>query len=88
MDNKAEGEVIKEYEGFKNMTVISPPKRNTGYGVFHTKLWLIKFKKFLRVVVSTSNNHVLDWSIWQNSYWYHDCPLLGEENSKKGKEIK
>lgn len=73
-ENK-EGKVTKCYEGFNNMTVISPPKLNSGYGVFHPKLWLIKFKNFLRVVVCTGNNHLYDWAIWQNAYWFHDCPL-------------
>jgi hypothetical protein len=61
-----------------------------GYGVFHTKLWLIKFATFLRVVVCTGNHHLADWAIWQNAYWYHDCPLivptigeLGESVDKK-----
>ena len=70
-----EGKVIKGYEGFNMMTVISPPKKNMGYGVFHPKLWLIKFKSFLRVVVCTGNNHLYDWAVWQNAYWFHDCPL-------------
>ena len=70
-----EGKVIRGYEGFNKMTVISPPKHNIGYGVFHPKLWLIKFKSFLRVVVCTGNNHLYDWAIWQNAYWFHDCPL-------------
>jgi tyrosyl-DNA phosphodiesterase-1 len=61
------------------MTVVSPPKHQQGYGVFHTKLWLIKFKTFLRVVVCTGNNHLYDWTIWQNAYWYHDCPLITTE---------
>ena len=72
------------------MTVISPPKHIPGWGVFHTKLWLIKFKTFLRVVVCTSNNHFYDWSVWQNAYWYRDCPLaeplMSTEHSKDSKK--
>jgi hypothetical protein len=56
-----------------------------GYGVFHTKLWLVKFNTFLRVVVCTGNNHLADWAIWQNAYWYHDCPTIAEL-SKESKE--
>ena len=74
-EDRKEGKVSKGYGGYTNMTVLSPPKNTMGYGVFHTKLWLIKFKSFLRIVISTSNNHLYDWSVWQNAYWYHDCPL-------------
>jgi len=78
-----EGKILRNYSGYANMTVVSPPKHQQGYGVFHTKLWLIKFKTFLRVVVCTSNNHLYDWTIWQNAYWYHDCPLKDmREHSK------
>lgn len=73
-----EGAVDHNYSGFENMKVISPPKRKKGYGVFHTKLWLIKFGTFLRVVVGTGNNHVNDWTVWQNAYWFNDFPLKQE----------
>lgn len=61
-----------------------------GYGVFHPKLWFIKFKSFLRVVVCTGNNHLYDWAVWQNAYWFHDCPLktmkqIEEKNENTGK---
>lgn len=45
------------------------------YGVFHTKLWLIKFKTFLRVVICTGNQHIMDWAVWENAYWYQDFPI-------------
>ena len=70
-----EGYVSRKQNDFSNFTLISPPKVKAGYGVFHTKLWLIKFKHFLRVVICTSNNHLMDWAMWQNAYWYHDCPI-------------
>ena len=74
-DETPKGSVNRNYYGFKNFTHISPPKTMSGYGVYHIKLWLIKFKHFLRVVVCTSNQHLMDWAMWQNSYWFHDCPL-------------
>lgn len=77
------GDIIRGYSGFQNLVVISPPKNNTGYGVFHTKLWLVKFKTFLRVIVGTGNNHYMDWTVWQNAYWYHDCPLNQEKGASK-----
>lgn len=65
--------VYKEnYAGYSNWTVVRPVERKGGYGVFHTKLWLIKFEKFLRVVVSTGNLHLGDWAVWANAYWYQD----------------
>ena len=75
MEELPEGKIQRNYCGIKNMHVISPPKEGKGYGVFHTKLWLIKFKDFLRVVVCTGNNHASDWAIWQNAYWFQDFPL-------------
>ena len=74
-EDKKEGKITRGFNGFANMTVLSPPKHNQGYGVFHPKLWLVKFTSFLRVVVCTSNNHIYDWAVWQNAYWFHDCPL-------------
>ena len=64
---------LHEYSGFKNWTVINLQKKRGG--VFHTKLWLIKFQSFLRVVVSTANMHVLDWASWSNANWYQDFRL-------------
>ena len=63
------------------MTVIKPKIKKSGYSVFHSKLWLLKFKKFLRVIVSTGNNHVGDWAIWMNCFWYKDFRLGEKEPS-------
>lgn len=38
----------------------------------HSKLWLIKFEKFLRVVVGTGNLHLGDWTTWANAFWWKD----------------
>jgi tyrosyl-DNA phosphodiesterase 1 len=73
-DESKAGSVSRGAQGFAGLTLVSPPKNNM-YGVFHPKLWLIKFKSFLRVMVCTSNNHAYDWAVWQNAYWLHDCPL-------------
>ena len=77
------GKVVKKYQGIDYMTVISPPKSTMGYGVFHPKLWFVKFKSFLRIVVCTSNNHLYDWAVWQNAYWFHDCPLKSALDEEK-----
>ena len=84
--------VMREYSGFKNWTVIFPEKKNKGYGVFHTKLWLIKFEGFLWVVVGTGNLHLADWAVWSNAFWWKDfksntigskeeCPLAKDFKS-------
>ena len=62
--DKLEDRIREEHMGFKNFTLIEPKKKTKGYGVFHSKLWLIKFKTFLRVVICTSNQHLFDWVIW------------------------
>lgn len=59
------------------MSLVIPPRANKGYGVFHTKLWLIKFDTFLRVVICTGNQHAEDWIVWLNAFWYQDFPLKG-----------
>lgn len=51
------GRVERNYAGYKNMSLVIPPRTIKGYGVFHTKLWLIRFQTFLRVVVCTANQH-------------------------------
>jgi hypothetical protein len=64
-DEVGKNKVLKCYDGYKNLTVILKARSpNQRYGVFHTKLWLIKFKQFLRVVVCTSNQHTMDWATW------------------------
>lgn len=59
------------------MSLIKPPRLQKGYGVFHTKIWLIRFDSFLRIVIGTGNQHVQDWIIWLNAYWYKDFPIKG-----------
>ena len=62
---KPQTAIIPNYEGLKNLTVILKAKtKGFQYGVFHMKLWLVRFKKFLRVVVCTSNQHLMDWAVW------------------------
>ncbi len=51
-------------------------------GVFHCKLWLIKFEDKLRVVVGSGNQHVGDWAVWMNAFWYQDFGK-GKQSSEK-----
>jgi tyrosyl-DNA phosphodiesterase 1 len=70
--------MLRGYEGFKNMTLIVPPRTIKGYGVFHTKMWLIRFSTFLRIVICTANQHAQDWIVWLNAFWYKDFPIKGQ----------
>ena len=75
--------------GYKNWTIIYPPKdyQVNSYGCFHAKLWLLKFPNFLRVVISTGNQHVPDWTTWSNALWYQDFPLKSANNNLNNSEI-
>jgi hypothetical protein len=74
------------------MVLITPPRTHKGYGVFHSKLWLIRFSTFLRVVIGTGNQHTNDWIVWLNSFWYQDFSLIGtrfcdyDDNNNKKEE--
>lgn len=49
--------------------------RHNQYGetwCYHPKVYLIKFKNFLRVVVGTSNLFAGDWSVWENCFYKSD----------------
>jgi hypothetical protein len=44
-----------------------------GTGSFHPKLWLLKFNTgVLRVVISSANLYMGDWSVWGNQIWFKD----------------
>lgn len=78
LSNDRSGEESTErcYNGYPNWTVVFPLKKTKGYSVYHSKLWLIKFSKFLRVVVGTGNLHLADWAVWSNAFWWRDFPLI------------
>lgn len=81
--------LIKNFEGYENFNLISPPKNAHGvfYGVFHPKLWLLKFPNFLRVVIGSGNLTIEDWSVWSNCLWHQDFQKK-EEKFIKRKEKK
>eukprot|EP01017_Pseudomicrothorax_dubius_P024515 TRINITY_DN2604_c0_g2_i1.p1 TRINITY_DN2604_c0_g2~~TRINITY_DN2604_c0_g2_i1.p1 ORF type:complete len:530 (-),score=122.28 TRINITY_DN2604_c0_g2_i1:115-1704(-) len=91
MDQNYRGPMVqKGYYGYPNCTLIYPPKdasRNF-MGAFHPKLWLLKFPEFLRVVISSGNLTVGDWTVWSNCMWIHDCKpkKKGEEAKKRSEE--
>jgi tyrosyl-DNA phosphodiesterase-1 len=56
------------------------PKKNTNsYGVFHPKLWILKFDNFIRIVIGSANLSVDDWRIWSNTFWMKDFFLKNFE---------
>jgi hypothetical protein len=66
--------------------VVFPEKKSKGYSVYHSKLWLIKFKGLLRVVVGTGNLHLADWAVWANAFWWRDFKPLTKSEHKEPTE--
>jgi tyrosyl-DNA phosphodiesterase-1 len=55
------------------------PRRNFGMNVaasFHPKIFVFKFKTFLRVVIGSGNMLNCDWFRYANVFWRRDFPLL------------
>ena len=81
--------MIKEgFNNYKNCTILYTHKKKMIYtkGSFHPKLWILKFKDSLRIVVGSANLYLGDWSVWSNCLWIHDFPLKKiEEKNKKFK---
>ena len=48
------------------------------WGCFHSKLMLLKFPNFLRIVVPTANLTNCDWYFWGQIIWFQDFPLKSE----------
>ena len=68
---------IEDYTSrFKNFTLLYPPKNRVAYnyGAFHPKIWVFKFPKTLRIVISSGNLTIGDWSVWSNCWWFRDFP--------------
>ena len=87
-DRSGEEATQRKYNGYPNWTVVFPVKKTKGYSVYHSKLWLIKFKTFLRVVVGTGNLHLADWAVWANAFWWKDFPPIDKkkQQEEKGKK--
>ena len=52
------------------------------WGKFHSKLMILKFPKFLRIIIPSANLTDGDWYYWGQIIWFQDFPLI-EENEKK-----
>ena len=60
--------IVKKFLDFENWTVVH---RNE-IGVFHPKLFLLMFPKFLRVVIGSGNLSINQWSFHGNIFWKKD----------------
>jgi len=66
------------------------------WGKFHSKLIILKFPKFLRIIVPSANLTDGDWYYWGQIIWFQDFPLIKEneeieedkEKEKKGEEFR
>ena len=57
------------------------------WGKFHSKLIILKFPNFLRIIVPSANLTDGDWYYWGQIIWFQDFPLI-KENDKNEKEEK
>jgi tyrosyl-DNA phosphodiesterase-1 len=53
--------------------VVCHPKMDQ-YGSVHSKLWLLEFEGFMRVVVTSGNMTVPDWTVYIQTVWIQDFP--------------
>ncbi len=56
------------------------------WGKFHSKLIILKFPKFLRIIVPSANLTDGDWYYWGQIIWFQDFPLITENKSKEEKD--
>ena len=55
------------------------------WGKFHSKLIILKFPKFLRIIVPSANLTDGDWYYWGQIIWFQDFFLI-ENNKEKNKQ--
>jgi len=73
---------VKKDKENSNVTHIFPAKAlGLTYGVFHAKLILLEFAKFLRVVITSANLTVEDWTLLSQVIWLQDFPLNKQTNT-------
>ncbi|CAD8052683.1 unnamed protein product [Paramecium primaurelia] len=83
-------EVIEKYNNYPNWMVIKPSKLSSSIygGAFHPKIWILKFPKFIRIVIGSQNLHVGDWTIWSQAMWIQDFKLGKSELDQTSQEFK
>ena len=85
--NEASHTKIKKDSTYSNLTYIMPGKpAGLKYGVFHPKIILLEFDKFIRVVVSSANLTLEDWTLLSQVIWLQDFPLAKIEKSQLMKQ--
>lgn len=52
------------------------------WGKFHSKLIILKFPKFLRIIVPSANLTDGDWYYWGQIIWFQDFPLIDDKEEK------
>ena len=60
------------------------------WGKFHSKLILLKFPNFLRIIVPSANLTECDWYYWGQIIWFQDFPLINNEelNEEKSEDFR
>ena len=56
------------------------------WGKFHSKLILLRFPTFLRIIVPSANLTDGDWYYWGQIIWFQDFPLITQNKSKEEKD--
>ena len=56
------------------------------WGKFHSKLMILKFPTFLRIIVPSANLTDCDWYYWGQVIWFQDFPLIKEYGGDEKKE--
>ena len=49
------------------------------WGKFHSKLMILKFPNFLRIIIPSANLTDGDWYYWGQIIWFQDFPLISNE---------
>ena len=72
--------VLDETNKIENLRIIYP-KRTFGMNApssFHPKLYILKFKNVLRIVIGSGNLLNCDWNRYANVFWRKDYPMLSQ----------
>jgi tyrosyl-DNA phosphodiesterase-1 len=84
------GEQNRSFSGMRqkfddHITLIFPPFRSTGFGVFHAKIMLIQFQEGIRLAVTSANLMPCDYELYDNNVFVQD--LYYAPSSQKGNEL-
>ena len=60
------------------------------WGKFHSKLMILKFPNFLRIIIPSANLTDGDWYYWGQIIWFQDFPLINKEEKdpQKSKDFR